>query len=115
MALADELVSILRAGYSLIGTITWEEERVEAALAAIATDAKRNLKTWTASRGISGSGSNREPLELLEAIAGEGGPSIWLLKDFHPYLSDPRVVRGLRDLASEAKPSIRAIVIVAPD
>src|SRR5207248_2573662 len=40
---------------------------------------------------------------------------IWLLKDFHPYLSDPRVVRGLRDLASEAKPSIRAIVIVAPD
>src|SRR5438552_624122 len=65
-----------------------------------------------AERGVAG--NNKRPAEMLEAIAADAGPSIWLLKDLHPYLTDPSVVRALRDLATDAKASSRAIVMVAP-
>jgi SpoVK/Ycf46/Vps4 family AAA+-type ATPase len=112
MTLADELLSLLRSGYGLIAALTWEEERVEAAVAAIAKATQRTARSWSSARGIGGQA--KKPSEVLEAIAADPGPSIWLLKDFHAWLDDPLVVRALRDLTADPKAASRAIVLVGP-
>ncbi|HYG69508.1 MAG TPA: AAA family ATPase, partial [Anaeromyxobacteraceae bacterium] len=41
-------------------------------------------------------------------------PSLVVLKDFHPFLADPAVVRGLRDLAHSLKSTFTTVVILSP-
>ena len=105
-AFPDELAAALRAGYSLVAVPSWEEERVEAVLAAIAQGSKRKLEVWSALQGGA--------VETLARIAEDPGPSLWLLKDVHPFLSDPLVVRSLRDIAGGAKASAHPVVLVGP-
>lgn len=112
---AEELVSLLRAGYSLVATLTWEEERVETALQALAKGSKRAFHSWSSARGVAGAEGPpaHEAIEALAAVAVDPGPSIWMLKDLHPYLGDPRVVRALRDLAADSG-GTKIVVLVAP-
>ncbi len=50
---------------------------------------------------------SRQPLKLLERIRAQAAarghrlPALYLLRDFHPYLAEPAVVRALRELAQE--------------
>ncbi len=42
----------------------------------------------------------RDPEPLLQHIASNNGPSIYVLCDFHPYLeNEPTVIRYLKDIA----------------
>lgn len=105
-AFPDELAAALRAGYSLVGVPSWEEDRVEAVLAALCSSSKRTLRTWSALSG--------KPADALAQVMADPGPSIWLLKDLHPFLGDPLVVRALRDIAADAKAGNHPVVIVGP-
>ena len=40
----------------------------------------------------------KDPLEALSQIAKLSEPSLVVLKDFHPFLAQPEVVRALREL-----------------
>lgn len=110
MAFADELAATLRAGYTAVAILTHEEDRVEVLAAELAKGSKRALKTWSTSKGTSG--APMAAVEALQAVAADAGPSIWLLKDIHPFLDDPRVVRLLRDIAGTN--AQRAVILVAP-
>ena len=110
MALAEELAATLRAGYTAVAILTHEEDRVEAIAAELAKATKRALKVWSTSKGATGTPSSA--IEVLQAAALDPGPSIWLLKDLHPFLDDPRVVRLLRDIAGTSSP--RVVILVAP-
>jgi SpoVK/Ycf46/Vps4 family AAA+-type ATPase len=41
-------------------------------------------------------------------------PSLVVLKDFHPFLSDPAVVRSLRELAHELKSTYTTVILLSP-
>lgn len=110
MALADELAATLRAGYTAVAILTHEEDRVEALAGELARTTKRSLKVWSTSKGSAGAPSTA--IEALQAAAADPGPSIWLLKDMHPFLDDPRVVRLLRDIAGTN--AQRAVLLVGP-
>jgi len=83
---------------------------VEALANELARTAKRSLKVWSTSKGSAGAPSTA--IEALQAAAADPGPSIWLLKDMHPFLDDPRVVRLLRDIAGTN--AQRAVLLVGP-
>ena len=107
----SEVAANISAGYALIGIESFEEERVEHSLNRLAQSVKRPLKTWAASQGF-GEGRITHPLEALKSLATEPNPCLILLKDFHPYLGDPQVVRTLRDFTSGAQKHI--IMLLSP-
>jgi hypothetical protein len=119
----QELDLMVRARYPLVSLVTSEEQRVEAILAGLAETHGKTLLGWSVTSGLRRIGGARtgeaaegakEPLAALAAIAGLGDPSLVVLKDFHPYLADPAVVRALRELAHALKSTYTTVVLLSP-
>lgn len=114
-----ELETLIRARYPIIYVVSWEEKRVEDALRNIARERNKKLNVWTVTQGFaSPSGqrdhSTREPLVALDAVMNSPDQAIFLLKDFHAFISDFNVTRRLRDLIPALKNSFKNLVILAP-
>ena len=88
-----------------------EEERVEEAICAIGDARSRKVIAWSITEGFTSldGGSNfsdiRDPLRALDFIANYEDDVIAVLRDYHPYLKDPSIVRRLRDLHRAFKDS----------
>ena len=100
--------------------LSWEEERVERGLLQIATERGRKFMSWSTTEGIieirrdeTGreqrlpvrSRDLRDPLRALEFVGDANEEALFVLRDFHPYMQDPTIVRRLRDLARYLKKS----------
>jgi AAA+ superfamily predicted ATPase len=124
-----ELEVLIRARYPIIYVVSWEEERVEQELDAIARKRSKRFFVWTCTQGIvkygadtqrakTGSGNTADPIAALDAVVGQVDPAIYLFKDFHPFTEDNRcnltVIRRLRDVAYHLRDTYKTIVIVAP-
>ena len=111
---------LLKAAYPLIYVLSWEEERVEKGLLQIATDRGRKFLSWSTTEGVieirrdeNGreqrvpirSRDLRDPLRALEFVGDASDEALFVLRDFHPYMQDPTIVRRLRDLARYLKKS----------
>ena len=119
----QELDLLVRARYPLVYLLSSEEQRVEAILAGLADTHGKALLGWSAVSGFRRLGGAktvlapegaRAPLEALAEISKLGEPALVLLKDFHPYLADPTVVRALRELAHELKSTYTTLVLLSP-
>src|SRR4051812_12428413 len=105
----QEIEVLVRAKYPIVYIISWEESRVEEALQAVCKNLNRTLHTWSVTQGMRPAVNSTNPppkpsalpgeLEALAQIHEAPEYTIFLLKDFHPYMKDYRVVRLLRDLA----------------
>ena len=119
-----ELDVLIRARYPIVYVVTWEEARFEEALSEVAAKLKRKVHTWSVTQGmkpavIRTSGpakpSKLSPeLEALALIHEAPEFTVFMLKDFHAYMKDPRVVRLLRDLATRLRGRAQTLFIVAP-
>lgn len=120
-----EIEHLVRAGYPLIMVLSPEESRVERAIEAIAnvdegSRAKRQVLKWSITEGFltdAGEGFNdiKDPLRALEFIHKYEAHAVFVLRDFHPFLQDPTVVRKLRDLGrSLYKEYRRHVVLLSP-
>jgi SpoVK/Ycf46/Vps4 family AAA+-type ATPase len=119
----QELDLLVRARYPLVYLLTSEEQRVEAILAGLAETHGKALLGWSVTGGFRRLGGARTvtapegaktPLEALAEIPRLGEPSLVVLEDFHPYLSDPAVVRSLRELAHALKATYTTVVLLSP-
>src|SRR5207253_1191412 len=119
----SDLDTLIRARYPLIYLITWEEQRLDAILQDVAQNHGKSLLTWSITRGLrrmSGartltiSEQSRDPVEALSAIAKLTDPSLVVLKDFHPFLDSPQVVRAMRELAQDLKSTYTTVILLAP-
>jgi hypothetical protein len=54
-----------------------------------------------------------EPAQILKYIRASNLAAIYILLDFHPYLSDPVIVRHLKDIAQEYSQCARTLVLVS--
>ena len=54
-----------------------------------------------------------EPAQVLKYIRASNLAAIYILLDFHPYLSDPVIVRHLKDIAQEYSRCARTLVLVS--
>jgi len=119
----QELDVLVRARYPLVYLVTSEEQRLEAILAELAETHGKVLLGWSVAKGFRRDGGSKsaagldgakEPLAALAAIEKLSEPSLVVLKDFHPYLQDPAVVRALRELSHALKSTFTTVVLLSP-
>jgi ATP-dependent 26S proteasome regulatory subunit len=122
-AFVRELDTLVRARYPLIHLASWEEQRLEVVLEDLARNQGKALHAWSATQGLRRLQGARyvppvegtkDPVEALQAIQKLSEPSLVVLKDFHPFLNDPIVVRWLRELAHHLKTTYTTLVLLSP-
>ncbi|MGD0678586.1 MAG: AAA family ATPase [Polyangiaceae bacterium] len=103
--MADPFIDALResalAGLPIVCIVTHEERRA-VGLVAEAFRGRRVLE-WTATRGWSDEATTLDPLDAIERAARVESDSVRVMLDLHGWLSDARVVRGLRDLVTACR------------
>ena len=114
-----EIETLIRARYPIIYIISWEEKRVEDALRAIASSRGKKIFSWTITQGMGitpqmQDDATRDPLAALDFIMDSRDQAIFVLKDFHAYISDNATTRRLRDLTAALKTSYKTLVILSP-
>ena len=121
----QELDTLVRARYPLVYLVTSEEQRLEAVLVELAKGHGKAILAWSVTRGFrrldgerlapeDGKDALREPAAALARIEKLAEPSLVVLEDFHPFLSDPTVVRSLRELAHALKSTFTTVILLSP-
>jgi ATP-dependent 26S proteasome regulatory subunit len=119
----EELEILVRAKYSILYVLSWEEQRVLEAVRVAGHELGREVHVWSLTKGmqppLTGRAAEQRsglPAEV-EALAGiHHGPdkAIYVLTDFHPYMSDHRVIRLLRDLSRRLRGKAQTVIILSP-
>jgi ATP-dependent 26S proteasome regulatory subunit len=109
-----ELETLIRARYPIIYIVSWEERRVEETLRDICQRRGKKIVTWTITTGLNGNTAAREPVTALDQVLGSPDQSVFVLKDFHPFITDVAVTRRLRDLVYALKTSYKTLIILSP-
>jgi SpoVK/Ycf46/Vps4 family AAA+-type ATPase len=127
--MAHQVDVLIRARYPIIYIISWEERRVVAQLGERALQQEKQLFVWTETMGLqpgtatiphsAPSEETLDPLAVLEYIRGAATRAIYVLKDYHPFLSpnyarSSAVVRKLRDLVPSLHTSFKTVVLLSP-
>jgi SpoVK/Ycf46/Vps4 family AAA+-type ATPase len=119
-----ELDTLIRARHPLLWLVSSEEQRVDALLENMAETHGKVLLGWSITKGLHRLGGARaqpppgqgteDPVAALQAISAYAEASLVVLKDFHPYLDEPRVVRALRELGHALKSTYTTVIVLAP-
>lgn len=118
----QEIEYLIRARYPLLYVISSEEYRVENSLYSISVKRNKKIFYWSITDGLIISETNkngelRDPLKILDYINEfDEASSIFILRDFHPYLEDAMIIRKLRDLSKSLKTQKvnKNIIILSP-
>ena len=123
-AFFEEVDVLIRARYSMIYIVTWEENRARQLLHSIAAKQRKAIFEWSITDGLrrmdgqrdpkDPSAPKRQPMELLNEILQSETEAIYVLKDFHSYIDAPEVVRQLRDLSDTLRRTRKTIVFLSP-
>jgi len=121
MDTAKELDILIRAKYPIVYLLTWEEKRAEEAIARVCTELNRNLHTWSVTQGLrpqvnraSSPSALSGELEVLAQMHEAPEYTVFVLRDFHPYMKDVRVIRLLRDLSRRLRGKAQTLIILSP-
>ena len=115
-----EALDLIKARYPLLYLVSSEEPRVESALKKIATDRELRLEVWSVTEGFrtvfGGQGTRdiHDPFKALEYVLQGEDRCIYVLRDFHPFLKEPKVVRKVRDLVHKFQEQRKHVCIVSP-
>lgn len=120
----EELSVLLQAEYPLIYLVTHEEARSERAIASIVQSERqvRRIFVWSLTYGFSeygqpltsGQQSTVAPEAAIRWVMDRREPGVFVVKDLHPFLESPAVVRLLRDAAASFKGSNKSIILMSP-
>jgi ATP-dependent 26S proteasome regulatory subunit len=120
---------LIRARYSLLYVVSWEERRVQAALREIVVGQEKNFYTWSETMGLkdgtkplggaSVDSRTRDPIHVLDQIRSSHEPAVYVLKDFHVFLNNnyphsSAVIRKLRDLADALHTAYATVIVLSP-
>jgi hypothetical protein len=120
---------LIRARYSLLYVVSWEERRVLAALREIVVGQDKSFHVWSETMGLrdgtqqitkGGADSRtRDPLQVLDGIRTGHEPAVYVLKDFHVFLNHgyphaSAVIRKLRDLADALHTAYATVILLSP-
>ncbi|MCB0418130.1 MAG: AAA family ATPase [Bdellovibrionales bacterium] len=112
-----EMSALIRARYALIQLQTFEESRALTLLGDLCQKRGSRLYVWSRTEGVregaQAVSDAKDPLAVLKWYEAASEKSVLVLKDFHPYLKEPSLVRKLRDLGQDFKSSPRNIVFLS--
>ncbi len=115
--LVEEISLCIKSRYPILYLVTSEESRAEKLVRQAAEVTKKSCFFWSATEGFYNSdkfGKTKAPMDALNAILGYTEPGLFILKDFHPYLEDPLIIRKLRDIIASLKKSYKTLFIISP-
>jgi len=116
----EDLRLLVESRYPILVVETYEEDRLEDLLVGVATELGLPYWSWSVTRGLWRRGIDQpvyeteKPLAALRHIATLRSAGIYLLRDFHPYLEDPTIVRQLREFAQAVSGTMSTIVLCSP-
>ncbi|MEZ4368368.1 MAG: AAA family ATPase [Kofleriaceae bacterium] len=116
----SELGDLIRARYSLVQITSAEETRVEESLRKLCVEREMRLEVWSITEGwktLHGGNTARDvkdPMKALDHVLRGEGRALYVLRDFHPFLKEPAVVRRLRDLATELRKTKKTVAMLSP-
>ncbi|MBK8836290.1 MAG: AAA family ATPase [Anaerolineae bacterium] len=120
MSFDSDLDAALRARFSLILAVTSEEERVLALIRAVCERSNRPALMWDAADGFRvlagriGAPGGTDPMAALQEIEKAEGNPVFVLRDFHEFMSNPLVKRKLRNVAQRLKTTSKSIILTSP-
>lgn len=115
------LDQLIRARYPIIAVESNEERRVVRAIQGVARS--KAVVGWTVTRGFAAlddqsctlTGEGADPIAALQSIlAYTGKPTLFVLRDLHPFLPDAIVTRALRDIAAALTDTKHTVILVSP-
>jgi len=116
----EEVSHMIRSRYPLIFLNSYEESRCLEVLKGIAERRQSTLYVWSRTQGTLRKNEPcndiYDPMQILKWFeeSSENEKSLLVLKDFHPYLKEPGIVRKLRDMAQKLKQSPKNILFLSP-
>jgi SpoVK/Ycf46/Vps4 family AAA+-type ATPase len=110
--LQSELKRLIAAGFPIIYLLSHEEERAVAAVRAVA--GALPVRVWSLLRGFEDGIGAGDPFAAVREATGHPRPGLYVFLDLHPFLTEPRMVRAIRDLAHIAPQARRAAILVMP-
>src|SRR4051812_18780903 len=114
-----EIEDLIRARYSLIWITSPEETRVEDSLRKLCVEREMRLEVWSITEGFktiaNGQGTRdvKDPMKALDHVMRGEGRALYVLRDFHPFLKEPAVVRRLRDAATELRKTKKTLAVLS--
>ena len=121
MATADTLEELRRrilGGYPLLVLQTYEEQRWGSELAELAGELERGIVEWSATSGpqppLSADQRPDDTLSFLDQIISYPPEHLFVLKDLHPYLQDPQIVRKIRDMLPSLVQEQKTLLLLSP-
>lgn len=123
--LTERLKNYFSAGFPCLYLVTYEEMRTEIALTAAAKVTGQAVYKWTVTRGWfsanpdrpaqeSSINATKDPNKALQWTTEGPAESIYILRDFHPYLTNAEIVRRIRDILPLFAASGRVLVFESP-
>ncbi len=115
-----EIEDLVKARYSLIWITSPEETRVEDSLKKLCVERETRLEVWSITEGFktlaNGQGTRdvKDPMKAIDHVIRAEGKAIFVLRDFHPFLKEPAVVRRLRDAATELRKTKKSLLVLSP-
>lgn len=116
---STRLDQLIRARYSLLYLVTWEEERATNFIRQVAESQGKTFYEWSITDGMRKAGGRdgermREPMAVLNEILQVDVPGIFVLKDFHRYFESNEISRQLRDLGHALRQTRKTVIILSP-
>ncbi len=109
------------AKYPILYLVSWEEERVERMVRLLGTElfsGPIKFYTWSCVGGMRGNGAEigetRDVIRALDRVISDEGTGFYLFKDLHFFLSDPGLIRKLRDIYRVLRTSYKTLFILSP-
>lgn len=126
MGKEQDLLLLIRSGAPLILVETSDEVRAIALFQRVLGQALRPMFQWSITSGLkrididvadfgADSNSNDQPELVLGHIARNPDPAIYLLLDFHPYLTEPVNRRKLREACLRHTGVEHIVVLISPE
>src|SRR6187455_2298841 len=115
-----EIEDLIKARYSLIWISSAEEQRVEEQLRKLCVEREMRLEVWSITEGFktiaNGQGTRdvKDPMKAIDHVVRSEGRALFVLRDFHPFLKEPAVVRRLRDAATELRKTKKSLLVLSP-
>ncbi len=120
MSEADDLRILVESRNPIIIIESIEEQGVIEGFKRLVGKAYKALFVWSITAGLrrvdinlDPQRFNDDPLKMLEHIRLTEHPGIYLLHDLHPYLSDPKVVRALKEIAQQFDTLRHTLVLIS--
>jgi len=118
MDFADNLSLLLRSRYPVIYISTYEEERLEQAIADTAKHLGRSIYLWDFVEGYTANPTDagfgkRNPLQALEFVDKISQPALFVLRDFDRFLEDVAIARKLKNLHRRLRELPQNIILLA--